>query len=77
MSGGGEGVARQEEGNIEEVLKTKVRTIKETETGKKVRRGEEKRKEGRKKVEGEACVLAQSCSRKSDMHEDHELSLKQ
>lgn len=75
--GEGRGWQGRRRGNIEEVLKTKVRTIKETETGKKVRRGEEKRKDGRKKVEGEACVLAQSCSRKSDMHEDHELSLKQ
>lgn len=43
--GEGRGWQGRRRGNIEEVLKTKVRTIKETETGKKVRRGEEKRKE--------------------------------
>lgn len=46
--GEGRGWQGRRRGNIEEVLKTKVRTIKETETGKKVRRGEEKRKEGRR-----------------------------
>lgn len=49
--GEGRGWQGRRRGNIEEVLKTKVRTIKETETGKKVRRGEEK-KEGRKEEGG-------------------------
>lgn len=47
----GRGWQGRRRGNIEEVLKTKVRTIKETENGKKVRRGEEK-KEGRKEEGG-------------------------
>lgn len=50
--GEGRGWQGRRRGNIEEVLKTKVRTIKETETGKKGRRGEEKRKEGRKEEGG-------------------------